>query len=314
VTFILREYEANGDYTDSWGDPGVSPLATPGWVGDSGPIFAVGPNTVSADLMLLAEPTVYGQPASAQITQPVLALTGFTSRDGNRSAVFSPEQLIMQGRDVSVYISSVDGLATLQTSDMATSQDQGIQLNRNAKMAWLWSGASAVVQMLMDKARIAFGSLSWLELTSTLADLRGPSVRIGDGTNNVTITGNAMSGADLTIGNTFPSTLATTATAQALTNKNLRSNTNAMPYRAGAGSFVPSGAAVAGGVTTITIPHGLGSTPTWAFCTVVNTGSFLTSISALTATTATFNIFHRDGAGAPPTASTAVQWLVGFTI
>jgi hypothetical protein len=290
VSFILREYEANGDYTDNWGGPGVTTLATPGWVGDSAPIFAVGPNTVSADLLLTVAPSVYGQPASVQITQPVLALTGFVSRDSNRQAVFSPDQLMMQGRAVSVYISSVDGLATIQAGDASTSQDQGLVLGGFSKIASLWSGASAVVEMLMAKARIAFGAQSWLELTSTLADLRGPSVNIGDGSNNIKVTGKVVTGADLSsASNTFPATLVKT---------NLPAGLN-----------IRAGSAATNGTQTITVTHGLGTTPTW----VIATGNFSTTtyyviVTAKSATTFTIQILPTTST---PAGGLSVGWICG---
>lgn len=111
--FVLREYAADGSITDSTtaGQPTISAQPTPAWVGDSGPVTAVGDDTVRADLMLQAGPITAGQAGRIEFSQPILALTGFTSRDGKRRATFSPKTLEMAGENVEVYIDSDDGLA-----------------------------------------------------------------------------------------------------------------------------------------------------------------------------------------------------------
>ena len=113
--FLLRQYDANDDLTDGFtsGGPTVTAQPTPAWKGDSGPITAVLKNTVRADLILHAAPITPGQAGRIEFTQPILALTGFTSRDGARRAIHSPKQLQMAGENVAVYIDSDDGLASI---------------------------------------------------------------------------------------------------------------------------------------------------------------------------------------------------------
>jgi hypothetical protein len=99
----------------------------------------------------------------------------------------------------------------------------------------------------------------------------------------------------------------TTTGAQTLTNKDLRDATNVMPIRGGNGTFTGNGSGV------ITIPHGLGTTPTWAMVIAHGTAAYFATIAGFTATTIVANIVNKDGTGTLGSSSLPVSWVCGIT-
>jgi hypothetical protein len=101
--------------------------------------------------------------------------------------------------------------------------------------------------------------------------------------------------------------VATTTDTQTLTNKDLRDASNAMPMRGGSGSFTGNGNGV------ITIPHGLGATPTWAVVIAHGTALYFATIAGFTATAITANIVHKDGTATLGAGTLTFSWVCGIT-
>lgn len=131
-------------------------------------------------------------------------------------------------------------------------------------------------------------------------------IRLGDGTDYVTITGQAVTDADLSDpSNVFPASLLTDAGTETVTNKNLSDPSNVFPFKGGRT-----------GITTdvngrATITHGMSATPAWVVLTSDNTGTFWPSLVARTSTTFTVQINNKD-AGVLASSAFTVNWFAGL--
>lgn len=156
-----------------------------------------------------------------------------------------------------------------------------------------------------------FGSLTAIHVTVNgvqSIDLTSLGlIRIGvDASNSVTFDGNVITDADLSDpSNVFPSSLATLAGSQTLTNKDLTSGTNAFPFKGGRTGITTD----ASGRATIT--HGMGATPAWVVLTSENTGTFWCSLVSRSSTTFTVQINNKD-AGVLASSAFNVHWFAGL--
>jgi hypothetical protein len=139
--------------------------------------------------------------------------------------------------------------------------------------------------------------------------LQAPSGGISANAGDIGLTANAISlttsgGGPVTVNN---ANIVTTTASQTLTGKNLRNTSNAMPMRGGSGTFTGNGSGV------ITIPHGLGATPTWAVVIPHGTTLYFATIAGFTATEITANIVHKDGTANLGSGTLTFSWVCGIT-
>jgi hypothetical protein len=145
----------------------------------------------------------------------------------------------------------------VDTGDLATNQNQHLELNGVTKLAQLKNGLSAIVESALTRAALLFGATNKVQVDATRVDLVAPEVRLGNGTNSATVTGAAVAANTLQLSGSKVTT--------------------AIQWASFSGTTNASG--------QVTVTHGLGGTPTGVFLTPIFNHKY--RVQAQTSTTLT---------------------------